>query len=411
MPGCSSRAVRRRSGPAHPRRARPAGRTSRAARAPRPSPAARRRGRARASRTARSTAARGTAGRPASAGRSSGSGLNTSPCGWTWSPYTAKSLRPARNVGRPHASTSLDSGKRGRELADPGEQGVVVGVHPGVCHGGLQRRRDRRGKGSVLSMESRVLGRTGRSVGVVGLGCWQLGADWGGVRRGRALAVLGAAVDSGVTFLDTADVYGDGRSEKLIGPFLAAARGPDRTASRSRRRWAAARTRTSPTRTRSTGSAPGPTARARTSTSTPSTWSSCTARRRRCYRRESTYDALDVLVDEGRIAAYGVSVETVDEALEAIIRPHVATRPDHPQRVPPQAARAGAAPAAPRASGSSRACRWRGPAVRQVRRAHAVRRRRPPVLQPRRRGVRRRRDVRRRAVRGRGRGRARGRAT
>ncbi len=69
-------------------------------------------------------------------------------------------------------------------------------------------------------MEQRVLGRTGRAVSVVGLGCWQLGGDWGSVPEDDALAVLHAAVDAGVTLLDTADVYGDGRSEQLIGRFL-----------------------------------------------------------------------------------------------------------------------------------------------------------------------------------------------
>src|SRR5437660_11921496 len=67
-----------------------------------------------------------------------------------------------------------------------------------------------------------MLGRTGRSVSVVGLGTWQLGADWGEVADADALAVLGAAAQAGVTFLDTADVYGDGRSERLIGQLLAA---------------------------------------------------------------------------------------------------------------------------------------------------------------------------------------------
>ena len=52
----------------------------------------------------------------------------------------------------------------------------------------------------------------GRSVGVVGLGAWQLGADWGEIGDEDAAAVLDAALDAGVTFVDTADVYGDGRS-------------------------------------------------------------------------------------------------------------------------------------------------------------------------------------------------------
>ena len=70
-------------------------------------------------------------------------------------------------------------------------------------------------------MEQRILGKTGRPVSIVGLGTWQLGADWGSVTESDALAVLRAAVESGVTFLDTADVYGDGRSERIIGRFLA----------------------------------------------------------------------------------------------------------------------------------------------------------------------------------------------
>jgi len=71
-------------------------------------------------------------------------------------------------------------------------------------------------------VEERILGGTGRAVSVIGLGTWQLGADWGEVDDSAALAVLDAAAASGVTFLDTADVYGDGRSERLIGQFLAA---------------------------------------------------------------------------------------------------------------------------------------------------------------------------------------------
>jgi len=68
-------------------------------------------------------------------------------------------------------------------------------------------------------VEERVLGRTERAVSVIGLGTWQLGADWGDVSETAALEVLGAAVESGVTFFDTADVYGDGRSERLIARF------------------------------------------------------------------------------------------------------------------------------------------------------------------------------------------------
>lgn len=69
-------------------------------------------------------------------------------------------------------------------------------------------------------MQQRELGRTQRNVSVIGLGTWQLGADWGSVEESDALAVLDAAYESGVNFFDTADVYGDGRSEQLIGTWL-----------------------------------------------------------------------------------------------------------------------------------------------------------------------------------------------
>ena len=70
-------------------------------------------------------------------------------------------------------------------------------------------------------MKTRLFDETGRPVSEVGLGCWQLGgADWGAVSDAGALEILNAAADAGVTFLDTADVYGNGRSERLIGQFL-----------------------------------------------------------------------------------------------------------------------------------------------------------------------------------------------
>ena len=72
-------------------------------------------------------------------------------------------------------------------------------------------------------MHHRPFGNAGVSVSEIGLGCWQLGgADWGDVSDEQALATLRAATDAGVDFFDTADVYGLGRSETLIGKFLAA---------------------------------------------------------------------------------------------------------------------------------------------------------------------------------------------
>jgi aryl-alcohol dehydrogenase-like predicted oxidoreductase len=170
-------------------------------------------------------------------------------------------------------------------------------------------------------MQTRTLGRTGRTVSVIGQGTWQLGADWGEVTEADALAVLEASADAGVTFFDTADVYGDGRSEQVIGTFLAAH--PDSgitVATKMGRR-----------------EAQDP------SNFTLAKFREWTDRSRRnlgvdtldlvqlhcpptpVYSTDAVYDALDTLVSDGAIAAYGVSVETCDEALTAIARPGTAT--------------------------------------------------------------------------------------
>ncbi len=65
-------------------------------------------------------------------------------------------------------------------------------------------------------MKTRVLGKTGFLVSEIGFGAWAIGADWGDVAEPDAIAALHAAIDAGVTFVDTADVYGDGRSEQII---------------------------------------------------------------------------------------------------------------------------------------------------------------------------------------------------
>ena len=109
---------------------------------------------------------------------------------------------------------------------------------------------------------------------------------------------------------------------------------------------------------------------------------------------DATYDALDALVADGTIAAYGVSVETCAQALAAIARPNVNEHPDHLQPVPAEAARRGAAR---RRSGAGRDLRAGaarvGAAVGQVLRVDDFRRQRPPHLQPRGRGVRQGRDL------------------
>ena len=62
-------------------------------------------------------------------------------------------------------------------------------------------------------MRSREFGRTGRKVSEIGFGAWAIGAGWGHVDEADAIAALNEALDHGMTFIDTADVYGDGRSE------------------------------------------------------------------------------------------------------------------------------------------------------------------------------------------------------
>ena len=70
-------------------------------------------------------------------------------------------------------------------------------------------------------MRLRPFGRLRTRVSEIGLGCWQLGGtDWGDVSDEQGLDTLRAAADAGVTFFDTADVYGLGRSETLVGRFL-----------------------------------------------------------------------------------------------------------------------------------------------------------------------------------------------
>ena len=69
-------------------------------------------------------------------------------------------------------------------------------------------------------MNTRQLGKNGYSVSEIGLGCWQFGGDFGDMPEETAMAIMETAVENGVNFFDTADVYGSGRSEFLIGEFL-----------------------------------------------------------------------------------------------------------------------------------------------------------------------------------------------
>ena len=168
-------------------------------------------------------------------------------------------------------------------------------------------------------MEKRKIERLGRAVSVVGLGTWQLGADWGSVSAESAHAVLDSAAAAGVTFFDTADVYGDGRSEQFCAELHR--RQPEVLVATKMGRRVEQREENY-------------------------NWENFLAWNDRSranlgveqidlvqlhcppdevYRSDEVFAALDEMVQAGRLRAYGVSVETCEQALWAIARPHVAS--------------------------------------------------------------------------------------
>lgn len=170
-------------------------------------------------------------------------------------------------------------------------------------------------------MQYRRLGKTGRSVSAIGFGAWAIGADWGAVDDAESLRALHAAADAGMTLIDTADVYGDGHSEKVIGQFLR---------ERSGQRFFVA--------TKMGRRMPIDMA-----LYTPENFRAWVDRSRdnlrvdrldlvqlHClptdiYYHPETFAALDDLVAAGAIANYGVSVARVEEGLKAIEYPGVAS--------------------------------------------------------------------------------------
>jgi aryl-alcohol dehydrogenase-like predicted oxidoreductase len=169
------------------------------------------------------------------------------------------------------------------------------------------------------AMEQRTIDRLGWSVSAIGLGTWQLGADWGNVDPAAARATLEAAYDGGVTFFDTADVYGDGRSERFCAAL--AQRHPDVfVATKMGRRV----DQVPENYNHENFLAWNERSRANLETE------QLQLVQLHCppdgvYEDDAVFAALDEMVAAGSIAAYGVSVETCAQALAAIARPHVAT--------------------------------------------------------------------------------------
>ena len=169
-------------------------------------------------------------------------------------------------------------------------------------------------------MKYRPLGRTGWNVSEVSFGAWAIGGTWGEVDDATSLAALNKAIDSGMNFIDTADVYGDGRSERLIAQ-LKKSRPSDKiyvTTKAGRRlpkQIAADYNRANLTNfiDRSLKNLQTETIDLLQLHCPP----------RDAYDRPELFALLDDFVKQGKIRFYGASVETVDEALKAITYPNV----------------------------------------------------------------------------------------
>lgn len=169
-------------------------------------------------------------------------------------------------------------------------------------------------------MRHRKFGRTGFTTTDIGFGAWQIGGAWGDVSEADGRAALNAALDAGISFIDTADVYGDGRSEKIIADVL-----KDRGGQRPMVATKAGR-RLSP------HVADGYT-KANLEGFIDRSLKNLGVERLdlvqlHCpptdvYYRPEVFHALDEIKAAGKIANYGVSVEKVEEALKAIEYPGV----------------------------------------------------------------------------------------
>jgi aryl-alcohol dehydrogenase-like predicted oxidoreductase len=170
-------------------------------------------------------------------------------------------------------------------------------------------------------MNYRPLGRTGWNVSEISFGAWAIGGSWGQVSDQEALGALNQAIDCGVNFLDTADVYGDGRSERLIAQLKKTRKDEIIVATKAGRRLAK-QTVEGYSRENLT------------------TWIEDSLRNlatdtldllqlhcppTEVYYRPDIFGVLDDLVKAGKIRYYGVSVEKVEEALKAIEFPNVQT--------------------------------------------------------------------------------------
>ncbi|MCO5196733.1 MAG: aldo/keto reductase [Anaerolineae bacterium] len=171
-------------------------------------------------------------------------------------------------------------------------------------------------------MHYRQLGKTGWNVSEISFGAWAIGADWGHVSDDDAMATLHTALDHGINFFDTADVYGDGRSERLIARL--------RRERPSDTFWVATKA----------GRRLDPHVAAGYNCENITAFIDRSLKNLKVealdlvqlhcpptevYYTPELFDALDDLKQQGKIKHYGVSVEKVEEAIKAIAYPNVAT--------------------------------------------------------------------------------------
>jgi aryl-alcohol dehydrogenase-like predicted oxidoreductase len=170
-------------------------------------------------------------------------------------------------------------------------------------------------------MKYRSLGRTGWKISEISFGAWAIGGAWGDVSDAESMAALNAAVDSGVNFIDTADVYGMGRSERLVAQLKRDRKEEIIVATKAGRRL--------PAQTVEGYSVPNLTGWIEDSLKNLCT-DCIDLLQLHCpptdaYYHPEIFAALDDLVKAGKIRFYGVSVERVEEALKAIEYPNVQT--------------------------------------------------------------------------------------
>ena len=168
-------------------------------------------------------------------------------------------------------------------------------------------------------MNYRKFSNTGWNVSEIGLGCWAIGSEWGDVSQEDAREVLKTSLDKGINFFDTADVYGDGRSEQFVGELLKSTSEKIYVATKSGRRL---------NPHNSEGYNPQ-NIESFIDRSLKNLGVECIdLLQLHCppsdvYSKKETYEMMDDIVQKGKILHYGVSVEKISEAMDAIQFPNV----------------------------------------------------------------------------------------